>query len=108
MKIYHVTRRENLASILVNGLDPALAKSIRKSVWGVTRGQVTWALIHVLAKPWNADATLADLVVIEIDLPRSQVRRYQRSIWYTLPGSGAVAVTAEQVKDAAIFGRVGN
>lgn len=105
MKIYHITRRENLTSILAGGLDPQRAKGVRKSVWGVTPGHVAWALIHVLSKPWNADAALNDLVVIEINLPRSKVRRYQRKIWYTI-GTECVPVTADMVKDAAEFGKV--
>lgn len=108
MKLYHVTRRENLASILANGLDPKLAKGVRKSVWGVVKTRAAWAIIHVLAKPWNAGATLADLVVIEMTLPRAGVRRYQTAIWYTLPGGTTIPVTPEMVKDAAQFGRVGN
>ena len=106
MKLYHITRRENLDSILSSGLDPQRAKGVRKSVWGVTPGHVAWALIHVLAKPWNKGATLSDLVVIELTLSRSQVRRYQRKIYYTTASVVSVPVTADMVIDASEFGKV--
>lgn len=106
MKLYHITARKNLKSILRTGLDPQRARGVRKSVWGVTPGHVAWALIHVLAKPWNKGAALSDLVVIEMTLPRSQVRRYQRKIWYTVETVECVPVSASMVLDAAEFGKV--
>ena len=105
MKLYHVTRRDNLPSILADGLDPERARGKRKSVWGVTAGQVQWALVHVLAKPWNRDARLSDLVVIELSLPRSAVRRYHRTIWYTVPGHGSIPVTEAMLRDPADYGK---
>jgi len=107
MTIYHVTRRENLASILADGLDPSRAKGVRKSVWGVVKSRTPWAIIHVLSKPWNRGATLADLVVIELTLPRRSVRRYQTAIWFTVEGLGNVPVTPDMIRDPADFGKVG-
>ena len=106
MKIYHVTHRRNLKSILANGLDPKLAKGKRKSVWGVVKSRVEWALVHVLAKPWNADAKLSDLVVIEITLPKASLRRYKTAIWYTAETVGSVKVTMKMVAEGTSFGKV--
>lgn len=106
MKLYHVTHRDNLPSILANGLDPSLAKNRRKSVWGVVRSRAAWAIVHVLAKPWNAEARISDLVVIEVSLPKSEVRRYKTGVWYTVEGRGPVAVTHEMVRPASHFGKV--
>lgn len=108
VKLYHVTHKSNLESILAGGLDPAKAKGLRKSVWGVVRTRAAWAIVHVLSKPWNAGATLEDVVVIELRLPKKAVRRYHVGIWHTAPGTGVIPVTANMVKDAAQFGRVGN
>jgi hypothetical protein len=103
MKLYHVTHRKNLPSILARGLDPLRAKGVRKAVWGVVRTRVAWAIIHVLGKPWHKNATLGDLVVIEIQLPRRDVRRYKSGIWYT---SQNVSVKPGQVIEAGLFGKV--
>jgi hypothetical protein len=107
MKIYHVTNRSNLKSILKGGLDPKRAKGKRKAVWGVVVSRVEWALVHVLTKPWNKDATLADLVVIEISLPKANLRRYKSTIWFTKDVK-SVPVTVDMVKPASSFGKVGS
>lgn len=104
MKIYHVTHKRNLPSILKMGLDPQRAKNTRKAVWGVVKTRVAWALVHVLSKPWNANASLSDLVVIEIELPKAKVRRYKPTIWFTTPDVGCVAVTEKMILNPADFG----
>lgn len=105
MKIYHVTTRDNLPSILQRGLDPGMSRGKRKSVWGVVRSRVEWAIVHVLAKPWNSDAKLSDLVVIELTLPKKDVRRYKPTIWRTVEGLGCVPVTPSMLMAADDFGR---
>ena len=106
MTLYHVTRRENLDSILRDGLDPSKAKGKRKSVWGVVGTRVAWAIVHVQSKPWNRGVTLDDLVVIRLTLPRTSVRRYHVGVWHTVEGLGSVPVTPEMVLDPADFGKV--
>jgi hypothetical protein len=105
MKLYHVTRKTNLDSILANGLDPAKAKMRRKSVWAVVKSRAPWAIVHVMSKPWNRDAKLSDLIVIEITIPKAKVRRHATAIYYTCPEVGSIPVTAEMVKPAADFGK---
>ena len=106
--LYHVTNRKNLASILQNGLDPKKARMKRKSVWGVTRSRIAWAIIHVMAKPWNRSASIGDMAVIRFSISRNKIRRYKKSIWYTIEGIGRIPITNDNLIEAVGLGKVTN
>jgi hypothetical protein len=82
MLLYHATTWQALASINDEGLCVRYADS-RKSIRGVwlhTRSNSAWALLHTQRRH---AASLEDLVVIEVDVPRSWLKRFQTGLWYT-------------------------
>lgn len=81
MKLYHATTRQHLSSIQKNGLRVACADAAAKikAVWLHTASQSPWAVVHTIRKH---NAALADVVVIEVTVPRSQLRRFRTGLWY--------------------------
>jgi hypothetical protein len=80
---------------------------VRKSVWGVVRSKVAWAVVHVLSKRRNAGLSLDDVVVIELTISRSAVRRYNRGVWYTKEHVGRLPVSEAMLLQPSQFGKVG-
>jgi hypothetical protein len=102
MRLFHCTRRSNLESIQTAGLDPQRATQKRKAVWAGASSKIAWAIVHVLTKARNRGCSIEDLVVIEVEVPRSQLTRHCRSVWYSY-----ATVTPEQivtVHDASEYG----
>ena len=102
MKLFHCTNRKNLESIQASGLDPAKAAGIRKAVWAGSSSKIAWAIVHVLSKARNRGCTIEDLVVIELEVPRSQLTRHARSVWYSYSTVSASQIVA--VRDASVYG----
>jgi hypothetical protein len=80
MKLYHVTDKANLDSINLNGLLKDRAVNKRRAVWAVTRSAVEWAIIHTLQKKRAKGRTLADHVVIELNIPDAWTKRHCRRV----------------------------
>lgn len=72
MRLRHTTHRDNMASIDARGLLTAKATGRLKAIWLHTPGRSLWAMEHVARRHrWR----LTDLVTIEVDVPRSLLRR---------------------------------
>lgn len=82
MKLYHATTRQRLASIQEHGLRVANADPTAKikACWLHTASNSAWAVVHTLRKH---RATLEDVVVIEVTIPRSRLARFRTGLWYT-------------------------
>ena len=80
MKLYHATPKANLASITATGLDPNSSRGKEKVVWLHTRSRREWAILHTTEK---FKCEVSDVVIIEVDVPRTQLRRRWRGIWVT-------------------------
>lgn len=80
MKLYHATRKQNLESIRVNGLDPNRANGKEKLVWLHTTSRREWAIIHTATRH---NCEVSDVMIIEVDVPRSKLRRRWRGLWTT-------------------------
>jgi hypothetical protein len=105
MKLFHITHRNNLASIQATGLEPERAVGARKAVWAGTQARVQWGIVHVLSKPRNKGATVEDIVVLELEVSRRTLTRYGRvrGVWFTpctVPPSSIVAM-----HEAAEYGK---
>ena len=74
----HATPRRNLDSILRIGLRPDRARGKLKAVWLHTPARTDWAVMHVADRHGFEEE---DIIVLEIELPRSAVRRNRRGIW---------------------------
>ena len=80
VKLYHATPRRNLESIKRNGLDPNLAKGKEALIWLHTASRRDWAILHTINRH---KSTLEDVAIIEINVPRTRLRRKWRGIWTT-------------------------
>lgn len=77
----HATTRERLASIRSLGLLTAHSRGRLAAVWLHATNRTAWAMIHTVQRH---DCQLTDVAVIEVDVPRSWVRRHSSGLWYCL------------------------
>lgn len=70
--LYHVTLRKNIKSILKNGLSPKRARTKYKSVWYVSKENVSWAIEHVVRRHNVRDKK--QLVVIEATVKEQNIK----------------------------------
>lgn len=66
--VYHWTHRENLASIMREGIDPAYSEGRSHQAWVCGPRRIGWALAHIAQRHgWGAD----DMVLLKVsgDLP---------------------------------------
>ena len=80
MKLYHATRKSNLESIRAEGLDPNRSTGKEALVWLHTRSRREWAILHTCTRH---KCEVSDVIVIEVEIPRRQIRRRWRGIWTT-------------------------
>ncbi len=82
MQLYHATTRQALASIQATGLRVANAdpQAKIKGCWLATASNRAWGVVHTQRKH---GAALADVVVIEVRVPRSRLTRFRTGLWYT-------------------------
>jgi hypothetical protein len=76
---YHATDVRNLKSIRARGLRVGMSRQKRKAVWFVGIGDFNWACKHAAERNGGA---LADVVVIQVDIPRDWVRHHGGGLWY--------------------------
>ena len=101
MKLWHATTRQNLDSILTHGLLVAHAdpQAKLKGCWMATASNRGWAIIHTIRKH---NAQLQDVVVIEVNIPRTQVKRFRTGLWVS--STDVPPVRLGQVIEGAMFG----
>ena len=80
MKLYHATPKTNLESIQSEGLDPNRSRGKEAVVWLHTRSKTEWAILHTINRH---KCDISDVVIIEVDVPRSKLRRRWRGLWTT-------------------------
>mgnify|MGYP001559725751 CR=1 FL=1 len=93
MELRHATTRGNLNSILMQGLLPSKSVGKRQAVWLHSPSKTPWALLHTQTRK---GASLEDVVVLTIQVPRSWLTRHQTGLWFcgqTIPASRITQVT---------------
>ena len=80
MRLYHATLKSNLESIHENGIKPSFSKGKEACIWLHTRSRNEWAKLHT-AKRYAVP--IAEIVIIDVDIPRSRLTRRWRGIWTT-------------------------
>ena len=80
MRLHHATPAKNLDSIKAVGLDPNRSKGKRKAVWLHTRSRRNWAILHVANRH---KCEVSEVAIIEVNVPRSRLRRRWRGLWTT-------------------------
>jgi hypothetical protein len=82
MILRHATTTARYAAIQEQGLlvrkaDP---QAKIKGCWLHSASNSPWACLHTLRKH---GARLEDVVVVEVDVPRSWLKRFRSGLWYT-------------------------
>ncbi len=82
MLLYHATTRTNLESILKEGLlvSHADLAARTKGVWLHTKAKSQWAILHTQRRH---RATLEEVVVLAVDIPRRWLKHFQSGLWWT-------------------------
>ena len=80
MKLYHATPRKNIDSIKATGIDPDYSTGKIVAVWLHTKSRREWAVLHTQRRH-NVGAS--DIVIIEVEVPREDLRRRYKGIWST-------------------------
>ena len=78
MKLYHATPKSNLDSIRTAGLDPNRAKGQIKGIWLHTASKQAWAILHTMKRH---GCGIDDVVLLEVNLPRTDLTRRWRGLW---------------------------
>ena len=77
----HATPARNLASVLRLGLLCSYSKGKRPVVWACSPARSSWAVLHVIRRHGGR---VESTVVLELDVPRSWLRRSARKrVWYS-------------------------
>jgi hypothetical protein len=82
MILRHATPARNLASILRLGLLCSHSKGKLPVVWACSPSRSSWAVLHVIKRHGGK---VESTVVLEIDVPRSWLRRSAKKRVWTCP-----------------------
>ena len=79
MRLRHATLVKNLPGILRAGLLCSKSQGKRPVVWLGCPAKSLWAAAHVVRRHGGR---IEQVVILEIDVPRSWLRRSKRGLWY--------------------------
>ena len=96
MKLYHTTLKANLDSITENGIDPSFSKGAESVIFLHTRSRTEWAILHIGIRH---RCSIDEIIIIEVNVPRSALRRDHRGVWTT----SEPITTFVSITDAEIF-----
>jgi hypothetical protein len=77
--IRHASPCRNLNSILRRGLLCCYSQGRLKAVWACCPARSLWAVAHVIGRHGGR---IESTVVLELDVPRSWLRRSRKGLWY--------------------------
>ena len=79
MLLRHATLIRNLPNIQRHGLLCSKSQGRLKAVWLATKEKSSWAAMHVA---WRHGARIEAVITLEVDVPRSWLRRSRKGLWY--------------------------
>ena len=80
MILRHATPARNLNSILRRGLLCSKSRGRLPAVWVCSPDKTLWAAAHVVRRHGGR---IESTVVLELDVPRSWLRRSRKGLWYS-------------------------
>ena len=98
MILRHATLKGRLASILRHGLLCSKSRGRLKAVWLHSPAASTWATIHTVKRHGGR---VEDVVILEVRVPRRQLRRGKRRLWYS-----TADVRPEQILSVVTFAQL--
>jgi hypothetical protein len=81
MRLRHATLRKNLPSIGRGGLLCSKSKGKLKVVWLHSTTATPWAALHTVKRHGGR---VEGVVILEVEVPRSWLRRNRRRLWYSV------------------------
>ena len=79
MLLRHATPARNVADILRAGLLTSKSRGRLAAVWLCSAAKSSWAVLHSIKRHGGRVETT---VVLEVDVPRSWLRRSKKGLWY--------------------------
>ncbi len=79
MLVRHATPARNLNSILRRGLLCSKSRGTLPVVWVCSPARSSWAVLHVIRRHGGR---VESTVVLEVDVPRSWLRRSRKGLWF--------------------------
>jgi hypothetical protein len=79
MLLRHASPARNLNSILRHGLLCSHSQGKLPVVWACSPARSWWAVLHVVKRHGGR---VESTVVLELDVPRSWLRRSRKGLWY--------------------------
>jgi hypothetical protein len=98
MRLRHATLVKNLPGILRAGLLCSKSRGKRPVVWLGCPAKTLWAAAHVVRRHGGR---IEQVVILEIDVPRSWLRRSKKGLWYC-PRD----VPPERIRGVVTFGEL--
>jgi hypothetical protein len=101
MRLRHATLARNLPSILRAGLLCSKSQGKKPVVWACAPSQTAWACLHVIRRHGGK---AQEVVVLEIDVPRSWLKRHggsAKALWYSVRDVGP-----ERIRRVISFGEL--
>ena len=80
MLLRHSTPRRNLPGIVKAGLLCSKSQGKRPVVWLHAPTRTSWAVLHTVKRHGGR---VDDVVTLEIDVPRSLLKKHGRGTWYS-------------------------
>jgi hypothetical protein len=79
MLLRHATPARNLPAICRDGLLCSKSRGRLPVIWLHTAAKTAWAMLHTVRRHGGR---AENVVVVEVDVPRSWLRRNRRGLWY--------------------------
>ena len=98
MLLRHATPLRNLPGIQRHGLLCSKSKGRLKAVWLATKEKSSWAALHVVKRHGGR---IEQVVVLEVTVPRSWLRRSRKGLWYCPKD-----VPAGRIRQAVTFAKL--
>lgn len=80
MKMYHITHKDNLLSILNEGLIPSYSQGKHKVIWLCTSRQVPYMVGYI--SRWKRCESY-ELITLKVFIQRIYMQRQRDGTWYT-------------------------
>jgi hypothetical protein len=95
MLLRHATPARNLNSILRGGLLCSKSRGRAPVVWVCSPARSSWAVLHTIKRHGGR---VESTVVLEVDVPRSWLRRSRKGLWYSVRD-----ILADRIKRTLCF-----
>jgi hypothetical protein len=98
MLLRHATPLRNLPAIQRRGLLCSKSKGKLAAVWLHTPGKTAWATVHTVKRHGGR---IEAVVTLEVDVPRSWLRRSRAGLWYSVRD-----IDADRIRRLLTFGEL--